>query len=349
MAKNKVILGGKTALYVSDRSNRFYFSQLDILDGIVIVHDKTYYFIDARYYHGVKDKLASLGIEPILYNGLDTIKNFVKEKGIVTLYVDYDKVTLSEYYSLKKLFKKILNGTSLIKSKRQVKNDYELDCISKACDITIKAYQDGIKSAREGISELELCDIINGLMLSYGGQELAFDTIVAFGENSAIPHHQTSARTLKKGDVILVDMGCKINGYCSDLTRTAFFGTPSKEFVSDYEKVLNANLLAEEQITANMLSKGADAIARDYLKENGLGEYFTHSLGHGVGIDIHEAPTLSYRSKEILAENVVFTIEPGVYKPNEYGIRIEDTVVIKNGKVKRLYSDDKRLNVISVK
>lgn len=341
------VLGEFGALYVSDRSNRRYFSKTDILDGIVIVFDKIYYFIDARYYYGVKEKLINLNVVPVLYNGKESLQEFIEKHSISSLYVDYDTVTLTEYNGLKEICKDIKDGTKLLKNLRSVKNEYEIGCIQKACDITIKAYYEGIKKAKEGITEKQLRDIIDNLMLSYGAEEIAFSTIVAFGENSAVPHHVTSDRALKRGDVILIDMGCKINGYCSDLTRTAFYGTPTIEFIDCYNAVLKANLLAEEMIAGDMSCRLADQIARNYLADLNLEKHFTHSLGHGVGLDIHESPVLSFRSSETLLENTVFTVEPGIYMPGKFGIRIEDTVIIKNGKVKRFYFDDKGLNILT--
>ena len=142
---------------------------------------------------------------------------------------------------------------------------------------------------------------------------------------------------------ILVDMGANYKGYLSDLTRTAFFGKPSSKFIVVYEKVKEANQVAIDSITAGMTTRDADMISRDVLKKYDLSKYFTHSLGHGVGLEVHEFPTLSPGSDNELKEGMVFTIEPGVYIDGELGIRIEDTVVIKNGKVERLFNDEKNL------
>ena len=142
-------------------------------------------------------------------------------------------------------------------------------------------------------------------------------------------------------------MGALVGGYMSDITRTVYFGEPDEEFKNRYRAVLYANVIAEQKIVAGVTAKEADAFARDYLKEEGLDKYFTHSLGHGVGYEIHEFPTLSKRSDAIIEENMVFTVEPGVYFDGKYGIRIEDTVVVKDGRVKRLFSDDKSLYIVN--
>ena len=186
-------------------------------------------------------------------------------------------------------------------------------------------------------------------MAALGAEDTAFDTIVAFGKNSAVPHHETGEAALVKNQVVLIDTGAKVNGYCSDITRTAFFGEPDDEFLNVYDAVLNANLKAESEICAGITSKAADKIARDKLKSRGYGEYFTHSLGHGVGLEIHEKPYLSPRSDETLSENAVFTVEPGVYIEGKFGIRIEDTCLMSGGRAVRLFSDGKELTVIEPK
>ena len=196
------------------------------------------------------------------------------------------------------------------------------------------------------MTELELKDIIENYILEFGGEGTSFDTIVAFSKNSAVPHHKTGSTVLENDMPMLIDMGARYNGYCSDITRTFFFGNPSKEFISCYDAVLKANITAEQNIKCGTATDVADEFARNFLKEKGLAEYFTHSLGHGLGLEIHEYPTLSFRKKDILTENMLFTIEPGVYLENKFGIRIEDTVLLTKDGVKRLFTDSKELKII---
>ena len=182
-----------------------------------------------------------------------------------------------------------------------------------------------------------------------GAQGLSFDTIVAFGPHAAVPHHETGETKLQFGDEVLIDFGCRVNGYCSDITRTFLFGDDGKheEFKKAYAHVLKAHELAKEKIVAGMTGKEADAVARDYLKENGYGELFTHSLGHGIGLNVHEFPSVSPRGETKLENGMVFSDEPGVYQAGEYGIRIEDTVTLKDGKVVSFMSKtDRKLIVL---
>jgi Xaa-Pro aminopeptidase len=184
-------------------------------------------------------------------------------------------------------------------------------------------------------------------MRDFGSSGVSFDTIVAFGQNSAIPHHETGDTILDVNQPILMDFGATFDGYASDITRTVFYGKPSEDFLSVYDAVLTANLMAEDRIVADITCKDADKIAREYLTDCGYGDKFTHSLGHGVGLRIHEEPTLSPNSNDIIKEGTVFTVEPGVYLNGKFGVRIEDTCYLTGGKTKRLFTDDKKLIVIN--
>ncbi len=336
-----------SAFYITSRPMRRYFSGQDVSEGIVVVVDKIYYFTDARYFYGVKDGLSKT-VTPLLYKDENTLRDFLKEKGVKKLYVDFDVATVSEYNRLQAWGFEMENSAPILKDLRELKTDAELKDIATACDIAQRAYYKALESVKVGITELGLKSVIENLMVEFGASGTSFDTIVAFGKNSAVPHHESGETKLTANDVILVDMGCKVNGYCSDLTRTAYFGTPTEEFKKVYQSVLCANERAEEGIYSGISVKDADAIARCYLESVNLGEYFTHSLGHGVGLEIHESPSLSPKGQGKLRENTVFTVEPGVYLDGKFGVRIEDTCVIKNGKVKRLFNDNKELIILTI-
>ena len=341
-----IVIDSSCAFLITDRLTRKYLCGVDIAEGFLILSKTPVVFTDARYFYQAKQKLAKAGVDSKLYKSEADLKVYLDGLNVQNLLVDYRVTTLKEYGVYKTFGLEIKDGASLLENARCVKDKQEFSYIKKACEIAERAYHVAIRTVKKGITEIQLKEKIENLMIEYGAQEIAFDTIVAFGANSAVPHHETGNTVLQDNQVILVDMGCKIEGYCSDLTRTAFFGQPSIRFLSAYTAVLNANELAEEQITSGMSMKRADAIARDFLSENGYGEHFTHSLGHGVGLEIHEYPTVSPKSDATLTENMVFTIEPGVYYDGEFGIRIEDTVVIENGKVKRLFNDDKQLLIL---
>ena len=341
-----ILCKDKFAYLLTDRNLRRYFSNVDIAEGVLIIAKSQTYFTDARYFCAAKDKLKKVNIECILYRGIDSVFDFLSDLGIENIYVDYRTTTVKEYEEYKSKGVKVFDCADELERLMSVKDEFEIESIKKACKITQTAYHEAIRTVKKGMTERELKETLDKLSLSYGADEIAFETIVAFGANSAVPHHETGETVLEDNMPILVDMGCKINGYCSDLTRTAFFGEPDEEFTKVYDAVLNANLIAEKNISVGMSLINADKIAREYLTKAGYGEYFTHSLGHGVGLEIHEFPTLSPKGNGEIKENMIFTVEPGVYLDYKFGIRIEDTVLINGGKVERLFSDEKKLIIL---
>lgn len=338
----------KQCVYLlTDRLTRKYVCDADVAEGYLLISEQeACLFTDARYFQAARLTMANVGVNCRLFNSLEDIKSYLEQFVGCTLFIDYSKTTVKEYNLYKTLGLVLDDCETLVAQMKAVKNQDELSCIKRACVIAQNAYHTAIKTVYEGMTETELKDRIESLMVQYGAEGASFETIVAFGANGAVPHHVTGNSKLKRGQPILIDMGANVNGYFSDLTRTAFFGKPSDKFLACYEAVKTANQLAQSKIVSGMKTDQADAIARSYLSDKGLGEYFTHSLGHGVGTEIHEFPTLSPRKSDELKENMVFTIEPGVYLDGEFGIRIEDTVVIKNGKVERLFSDDKELIIL---
>lgn len=335
------------ATIVYDRIERKYLLGKDIADGvIVVVENKKYYFTDDRYFYAVKDEITELGFIPVKYTGAESVNDLLISNNVKTLYLNYDRICVSQYLSFIEKGFEVKDYSRAITLMRSVKSEAELLNVKKACEIAQKTYHKVIKTLKVGDTEREVKKRLEESMLSLGADGLSFDTIVAFGKNSAIPHHVTGDDKLKIGDVVLVDMGCTCNGYCSDITRTAFFGKPSQKFVDDYNLVLKANIYAEENIVDGIDGVVADGYARDVLKEFHLDQYFTHSLGHGIGLEVHEYPTLSKRNKDKLVNGMVFSVEPGVYFNGEYGIRIEDTVALVDGKVERFFTDDKKLIIL---
>lgn len=332
-----------TAYLITERNYRRYFSGVDIAEGYLIAGGVPAYFIDARYYLLAKEKLSDSGIKPILYKDLEDIKTYLKQNKIKNLGVDFDNVTVTEYNKYKTLCGRVFDSSKQLAKIRSVKTDEELELIKKACEITERAYYSTIKTLEVGMTELEVKERLEGFMRIFGGDGVAFDSIVAFSKNSAVPHHESNQTVLEKNSVVLIDCGAKYQGYSADLTRTAFFGTPDKKFIERYQAVKKAQETAIDRISGNITCRQADNFARQTLQNLGLDKYFTHSLGHGLGLEIHEYPAISPKNNDLLQEGTAFTIEPGVYFDGEYGIRIEDTVVLKDGKVERLFSDSKEL------
>ncbi len=342
----KLLIPENSVCLITDRLNRKYLAETDVAEGILVVGKKTAYFTDARYYFMAREKLAAVGVEAKLYTNLDGVFDFIKNLGAEKVLVDYKTTTVKEYNEYREFNLPIEDAGEYLEKARSIKSQTELDVIKKACDVALRAYTCAIKKVRKGMTESQLKDIIESNIIEFGGLGSSFDIIVAFGKNSAVPHHETGSTKLGDNSVILVDMGANFGGYMSDITRTAFFGNPTEKFLDCYDAVLGANILAEEKIISGMACVDADNIARNYFKERGYDKNFTHSLGHGIGLEIHEYPFLSPKSNAIIENGMTFTVEPGVYFDGEFGIRIEDTVVMENGRVTRLFSDDKSLNII---
>ena len=340
----------KTAFLLSDIYMRKYFTGLDNDEGyVVLTENEITYLTDARYYSALKEKAAGGKVNVLLYKGTVSLKRLLKSRHVTKLYVEFGVTTLSEYNALKKLNVGIYDGGAKLSDCRAVKNAEELENIQKAATIALNALDNALKNIKTGVTELFIKKRLEEEMVRLGAQEKSFDTIVAFGKNSAVPHHVSDDTPLKENSVVLIDFGCKVNGYCSDITRTLFYGEPDKEFLSVFNTVANAQKLAKDKIVAGMGAKDADGIARNYFAERGVDKLFTHSLGHGLGLQIHEQPYLSPRGKSVLKDGVAFTIEPGLYIDGKYGVRLEDTCVLADGKVRSLTGDACVLKTLSVK
>jgi Xaa-Pro aminopeptidase len=213
---------------------------------------------------------------------------------------------------------------------RQIKSASEIEAIRAAAAITDQAMALVPQLVHPGINERELAWELEKTMRENGADAMAFPLIVAFGPNSALPHHQPSDRKLRVGEIVLVDMGAEFNGYKSDLTRTFFFGSAADEqFITVYDLVHSALLTAANNIGPEISSKEAHGLAMDVISDGGHREHFGHGLGHGVGLDIHEEPFLSAtRPAQKISAGMVITIEPGIYLPGWGGVRIEDLVLV---------------------
>ena len=340
------LIGKNECLMITDATDRAYFSGEFIPEGCLIVSERQLaYFTDMRYYETAVKKFNGKSVKVFpLKDG--ALKTFFNGNRIKRVGVDYAKTTVKDFAGYKKLRLKLFDCEHIVSSARAVKTETEIGNIRKACEITEKSFYSALPLLKEGITEKEFKEKLVSLYLKNGAESESFDTIVAFGTGSAIPHYETGEVKLKKNSVVLIDTGCRVNGYCSDFTRTLFFGEPDEEFIKVYNAVLSANVYAESMITEGVSLKQADGFARESLIKAGYGENFTHSLGHGVGLEIHERPYLSPRADGVIKENNVFTVEPGAYFYGKFGVRIEDTLVLKNGKAERLFKDDKKLIVI---
>ena len=339
-------LCGTEAIFTACEYQMRYITGFAAEDGAVVVDkDGVTLYTDFRYIEAAEKLFKGTEVTPVLWNG-ETKKDILEK--YKTVAISFSETKYAEYLDLAKIGVELVNADDAFKAAMTVKNEWELSCIQKACEIAEDGFNALLPEIREGMTEREVAALLEYKMRTFGAQGLAFDSIVAFGANAAVPHHETGLTKLKFGDEILIDFGCRVNGYCSDITRTFLFGDDGKheDFKKAHAAVLTAHELVKEKLTAGMSGKEGDAIAREYLKSQGYGELFTHSLGHGIGLNVHEYPGVSPRADAILQNGMVFSDEPGVYKVGEYGIRIEDTVTLKGGKVMSFMSKTKRELII---
>jgi Xaa-Pro aminopeptidase len=230
---------------------------------------------------------------------------------------------------------------NVVEDLRLVKDSTEISAMEDAAVLADDAISYARDTMRCGMSERHLAWSIERRLREHGSEAIPFDIIVASGPNAAKPHAVPGERRLAPGEPIVIDLGATVHGYCSDLTRTLFLEHVAAPFGDVYQAVLSAHCAALAAIRRDMRAAEADTIARTVLAGAGFGEYFTHGLGHGVGLQVHERPTLNSRATDTLVENTVFTIEPGVYLPGQGGVRIEDTAILRDGRAHSLARSDK--------
>lgn len=316
---------------------------------LLVTADNQYIFTDGRYTGAIKDKVSHFNLQEISHkNPLSNIlKSLSKINKLEKIAIEEHDLKVSEWRVFSKVFKKLTDfGQNNIRS---IKDDYEIENIRESCRIGDKLFDFILKKIKSGITEKQIKSQMEQFLKSKNVQ-ISFEPVVAFGKNSSIPHHQTGDDKLqtKDGSFVLLDFGVKYNNYCSDITRTIFFGNPSKKQRDIYKVVADAQQKAADYISGQ-LKKGAkinakivDKVARDFIISKGYPS-IPHSLGHGIGLQVHETPYLSVKSKQILESGMVFSIEPGIYIPGFGGVRIEDLYLIKEDKLLQLTSAPKEL------
>ncbi len=345
--KKVLALSDCEAVYTSCEYLLRYITGFVAENGCALVDkDGTTLYTDKRYIEAAEKLFQNTEVRATLYTQKEVLERLASYSSVG---ISFRETSHVEYLALEKAGVRLVNIDDALAKAMAVKNEWELSNIAKACEIAEDALNELLPQIKEGMTETEVAALLEYNMRKAGAQGLAFETIVAFGAHAAVPHHETGLKKLAFGDEILIDFGCRVNGYCSDITRTFLFGDDGKHeaFKKAYEAVLTAHNLVQEKLKSGMTGIDGDAIARDYLKEKGYGELFTHSLGHGIGLNVHEYPRVSPKSTEILTDGMVFSDEPGVYAAGEYGIRIEDTVTLKNGSIKSFMSKtDKKLIIL---
>lgn len=343
------LINSNEGVLITDSADVFYLTGYSNPDAWILIADKgAYYMTDARYTFEAQSCIDSSYSLVNVERGLPkTAHDLIKKLGLNKVLLREDSITL-------RYFKLLSNGLSCdfegadenIRGMRSVKTEEEIEIMQKAMNIAEKALAKLYTQINEGVGERELADQLEANMREFGSEGVAFETICVFGENTANPHGHPGDRKLKKGDAITLDFGATYKGYKSDITRSFCYGYAPDGYADAYEAVLTAHLAVLNNAKAGMTGMEIDAIARDYLKSKGLDQHFIHSLGHGVGVEIHEEPFVSIRGTTPITDGMVITDEPGVYLDGKFGIRIEDTAVMKNGKLATLCCSDKKLIIL---
>lgn len=324
-------------ILITSEENRRYFTGFHSSAGLLLVtHSNALFLTDSRYIEAAQNKITDCSVMEMkkLKEQLPDILQAVDlhKKIMPKILVESEKLTVGELKNYRYLFKgarlSTVGGDKIISSLREIKTQAELDSIIKAQRIAERAFDNVLNFIRPGVSEKDIALELDFYMLRNGAEALSFDTIAVSGKKSSMPHGVPDGKLIENGDFITMDFGAVVDGYHSDMTRTVCVGEPSDKQREIYNIVLSAQENALKTIKAGITAKDADAAARDIIKEAGYGEFFRHSTGHGVGIEIHEAPFVGGNPKIILKEGNVVTVEPGIYIPDEFGVRIEDMVYV---------------------
>jgi Xaa-Pro aminopeptidase len=324
------------AVLVSAPENRRYLSGFTGSAGQLLVSgERAVLVTDSRYSEQATNQATEFQVHQVR-GGWDWLMEQLKESGIKRLGFESQNMTVSSYNNLLDALKEEteLSGVSLIPvtevadDQRMIKDSAELALLQRAIDASDKAMELVCPAIAEGMTEREVAWRMEVAMRDAGADTISFDTIVAAGPNGAMAHHQPTDQVIKRGEPIVIDMGARVGGYCSDITRTVVVGEPDDMFHKIYSIVLGAQLTAINTAKIGMTGEECDSLARNVISDAGYGDNFGHSLGHGVGLAVHEGPRVSPKSTDSLGLNTVFTVEPGIYISGWGGIRIEDIVIL---------------------
>lgn len=326
-----------------------YVSNFSGSSGICLITNKSNYFIsDGRYIQQASEEVKSFKLITAADGLFSEISNRKLLKTNLRIGVDGNTLILSQLKELRKLFPKVhfIPKANFIDGIASVKDEFEIEQIRKAVSITDYIFENILKKIKPGVRELDIAAEITYLQRTFGADKDAFQPIVASGKNGALPHAKASTKKICNGEMVTLDFGCVFKGYHSDMTRTVFIGSPKQKAVKIYQTVLEAQQKTIAAAVPGISVKDLDSVARNFINDSGYGEYFNHSLGHGIGLQIHEPPKISAYNKALLQAGNVITIEPGIYIPDYGGVRIEDDVVIRDGPPEILNKSTKELTVL---
>lgn len=338
------------AYIVSSPENRRYLTGFSSSDGYLIVTAcEAVFLADSRYIEAAEKTVKGCS-EIVRLNSLSSqLPMHIEKLGITKLFTESARLTVEEFNRISKIADCPVSAEKTdgaINSLRRKKNEEEKNCILKAQAIAEKAFEHILTFISTDKTEKEIALELDFFMLKNGAEAISFETIAVSGANSSMPHGVPSDKKIENGDFITMDYGAVINGYHSDMTRTVAVGSVSTKQAEIYETVLKAQLASLSILKDGISGFEADKAARDIISDAGYGEFFGHGTGHGVGIEIHEAPRLSFKTDSVLTEGDIVTVEPGIYLPGEFGVRIEDMAYITSNGYENLTKSPKNLIII---
>ncbi len=345
-------LGPRLGVAIHNPSNMFYLTEGYTGEGLVYLSARRRVIVtDFRYTEQAGRQAPDFTVVEVSAgkNHNQWLSEMAHEDGVTELRFESGFLSVDAFEKLRAAVGEDiayvpLNGAP--ETIRQIKTPAEIVAMRKAADITSEAFSAILPKIREGMTEKELQIELDFTMLRLGADGNAFDTIIASGENGSLCHAVPGPRKLQRGDMITMDFGAKVGGYCSDMTRTVALGEPSAEMRRVYDTVLRAQSMCEDALAAGKVCSEIDKLARDYIDARGYAGRFGHGLGHSVGIDIHEEPRLSQKCQDVLKAGVVITVEPGIYIPGLGGVRIENTCLVKENGCVPLTTAEKQLIIL---
>lgn len=339
-------------MLLTGEANRFYASGFHSAgtDGVALVtRGKAYYFTDSRYIEAAGRYVQGAEIREVRagrgYGAL--VEEVVVERHIRRLGFEDAYMTVQDHERYRKALScDLVPATELLWRLRSVKDEEELDAMVAAQRIAEKALDQILGEIRPGVTEKEIAARLQYLMLHYGAENMSFDPIVVSGPNGSLPHGVPGERVIQSGEFVTMDFGCIYHGYCSDMTRTVAVGFATEEMQRVYHTVLSAQEAGIRAARAGVTGREVDGAARAVITAAGYGSYFGHSFGHGVGVEIHEAPNASPMNEKPLPAGAVISAEPGIYLPGKLGVRIEDVILLTEEGCKDLTKAPKELIIL---
>ena len=342
--------GEVDGLLLTSRFSRHYGAEFDIAEGVAIVSRKgCRYFTDSRYIESAENGIKGfevLGINQ--FTGyIQRLNDAIADFGITTLGYEETYLTVAELMRFEKgLNAKLVPFNKEINGFRGVKEEWELDRMRKAQQITDKAFTEVLTRIKPGMTELELQAELIYCLYKNGGQGLSFDPIVVSGPNTSLPHGVAGERVIQAGDFVTMDFGVLYQGYCSDMTRTVAVGFATEEMQKVYNTVLEAQLAGIAATRAGAIGKEIDGAARKVIEDAGYGEYFGHGYGHSLGLEVHESPSPNAGNANPMPAGAVCSAEPGIYLPGRFGVRIEDVTILTEDGCEDITGSPKNLIIV---